>query len=74
MSTITADTNIVWDDYNHEQFDSLTHEQQDHLFLALAEARAAADDYWTTEFGMSIPDSVERAIVEQYGEQLAGRV
>ncbi|MGN7187247.1 hypothetical protein [Microbacterium enclense] len=67
MSTTT-------DKYEHAEFDSLTAEQQDHLFYALVEARAAADDYWTNEFGVGIPEAVERAIVEQYGEQLAGRI
>lgn len=62
------------DDYNHEDFDKLTGEQQDHLFYALHEARAAADDYWTSEFGVGIPVGVELAVAEQYAETIAGRI
>lgn len=54
----------------HKRFDKLAPEQQDHLFLALHDARDAANDRWLMALGEPIPMSAERALVEQYAEQL----
>ena len=53
-----------------ELFDGLSNEQKDPLFYALHDAREAVRERWLMEFGEPIPTSVERAIVEQYAEQL----
>ncbi|MEV8265632.1 hypothetical protein AB0P00_15925 [Microbacterium sp. NPDC077057] len=53
-----------------EHYDSLSNEQQDHLFYALHDAREAARERWLMDLGSALPSSVEVAIVEQYAEQL----
>ncbi|MCP1430431.1 hypothetical protein J3D45_002929 [Microbacterium foliorum] len=53
-----------------EHFDSLSNEQQDHLFYVLHDAREAVYERWLMELGTLSPAEVERAIAEQYVAQL----
>ena len=53
-----------------ELFDWLTHEQQDHLFYALHEARETVRDYYLLQLGEEVPHLFERVIVEQFQKQL----
>lgn len=57
-------------EHKHEHFDKLSNEQQDHLFYAIDDAREAARERWLMDLGEALPQRVERAIVEQYAEQL----
>lgn len=53
-----------------EHYDKLTDEEQDCLFYAIHDAREAAPERWLMEFGRPLSEAVERAIAEQYIEQL----